>query len=213
MEPENTPKFRRRKAERPGEILAAAMAVFAERGFAGARLEDVAARAGVSKGAIYLYFATKEDIFRAAVEQVIAPQFAQVRQLLESHPGPFPDLLHLVVGKVVQVVTRTPAGGVAKMVIGEARNFPELARVWHDRLASQAIEGLAGAIAAAQDRGEVRPGDPRLFAMQVMAPLLVGVIWRETFTPIGAPDVDIERMAAQHIEVLLDGLVLRKEAA
>jgi AcrR family transcriptional regulator len=213
MPVESAPKFRRRKAERPGEILAAAMAVFAERGFAGARLEDVAARAGVSKGAIYLYFATKEDIFRAAVEQVIAPNVAQVRQMLAAHPGPFPDLLRQVIGRVLHLVTRTPAGGVAKMVIGEARNFPELARVWHDRLASQAIEGLAGAIAAAQDRGEVRPGDPRLFAMQVMAPLLVGVIWRETFTPIGAPDVDIERMAAQHIEVLLDGLVLRKEAA
>jgi AcrR family transcriptional regulator len=206
------PKFRRRKAERPGEILAAALAVFAERGFAGARLEEIAARAGVSKGAIYLYFPTKEDIFRAAVEQVIAPNVDQVRQALAAHPGPFADLLKLVMARVLQVMGRTPAGGVAKMVIGEARNFPELARVWHDRLVSQTIAALAGAIEAAQARGEVRPGDPRLIAMQIMAPMLVGVIWRETFTPIGAPDVDLETLAAQHVEVLLDGLLLKAAA-
>jgi len=209
---DSAPKFRRRKAERPGEILAAAMAVFAERGFAGARLEEIAARAGVSKGAIYLYFATKEDIFRAAVEQVFAPNIAAVREMLAAHPGPFPDLLNLIIGRILALMSGTSAGGVAKMVIGEARNFPELARVWHDRMASQAIEGLAGAVAAAQARGEVRAGDPRLFALQIVAPLLVGVIWRETFTPIGAPDMDLERIAAQHIEVLMDGLVL-KEAA
>jgi hypothetical protein len=98
------------------------------------------------------------------------------------------------------------------MVIGEARNFPELARVWHDRLVSQTIAALAGAIEAAQARGEVRPGDPRLIAMQIMAPMLVGVIWRETFTPIGAPDVDLETLAAQHVEVLLDGLLLKAAA-
>lgn len=212
MSEDAAPKFRRRKSERPGEILAAALEVFAERGFAGARLEDVAARAGVSKGAIYLYFSTKEDIFRAAVEQVIAPNVDQVRQLLAAHPGPFPDLLRLLIARVLHVVGRTPAGGVAKMVIGEARNFPELARVWHDRLVSQVIGGLAGAIQAAQARGEVRNGDARLFAMQIMAPLLVGVIWRETFTPVGAADVDLDLMAAQHVDVLLDGLITRPAA-
>lgn len=206
------PKFRRRKAERPGEILAAAMAVFAERGFAGARLEEIAARAGVSKGAIYLYFATKEDIFRAAVEQVIAPNVEQVRQALAAHPGPFADLLKLVMAQVLQVMGGTPAGGVAKMVIGEARNFPELARVWHDRLVSQTIAALAGAIEAAQKRGEIRAGDPRLFAMQIMAPMLMGVIWRETFTPIGAPDIDLEKLIAQHVEVLLGGLLMKAAA-
>ena len=212
MSEQAAPKFRRRKAERPGEILGAALEVFAERGFAGARLEDVAARAGVSKGAIYLYFSTKEDIFRAAVEQVIAPNVDQVRQLLAAHPGPFPDLLRLLIARVLHVVGRTPAGGVAKMVIGEARNFPELARVWHDRLIAQTIGGLAGAIQAAQARGEVRSGDARLFAMQIMAPLLVGVIWRETFTPVGATDVDLDLMAAQHVEVLLDGMITRAAA-
>ncbi|HEY3695406.1 TetR/AcrR family transcriptional regulator [Phenylobacterium sp.] len=212
MPADGAPKFRRRKAERPAEILAAAMAVFAERGFAGARLEDVAARAGVSKGAIYLYFATKEEVFRAVVDQSLAPDIEAVKAMAAAHQGPFPDLLRLLVGRMVGLVAHTPVGGVAKMVIGEARNFPELARVWHDRLVSQAVEALTLAVAAAQARGEVRAGDPRLFALQIVAPLLIGVIWRETFTPIGAPDVDIEALAAQHLDTLLDGLMLRKAA-
>jgi AcrR family transcriptional regulator len=212
MTPQDAPKFRRRKAERPAEILAAAMAVFAERGFAGARLEDVAARAGVSKGAIYLYFPTKEDLFRAVVDQSIAPNIEAVKAMVAAHAGPFPDLLRLVVGRIVGLIAHTPVGGVAKMVIGEARNFPELARVWHDKLVSQAVEALTLAVAAAQARGEVRAGDPRLFALQTLSPLIVGVIWRETFTPVGAPDIDIEALAAQHVETLLAGLMLREAA-
>src|SRR3954451_8905632 len=90
------PKFRRRKADRPGEIVQAAMAVFAEKGFAAARLDEIAARAGVSKGALYLYFETKEDLFRAVVEQVISPNVQAVRALIASHPGPIGDLLRLV---------------------------------------------------------------------------------------------------------------------
>jgi hypothetical protein len=94
------------------------------------------------------------------------------------------------------------------MVIGEARNFPELARVWHDELVSRALGALATAIAAAQARGEVRPGDPRAYALQLVAPLVVGVIWRETFTPIGAAPFDLAALARQHVETLLNGLLL-----
>jgi AcrR family transcriptional regulator len=96
MLPAGGPKFRRRKADRPGEIVQAAMAVFAEKGFAGARLDEIAARAGVSKGALYLYFETKEDIFRAVVEQAIAPNVAVARAMMAQHPGPFAELIRAV---------------------------------------------------------------------------------------------------------------------
>jgi len=94
------PKFRRRKADRPAEILGAAMAVFAEKGFAAARLDEIASRAGVSKGALYLYFETKEELFRAVVEQAIAPNIQAIRAMIAAHPGPFPDLLRLFAGRV-----------------------------------------------------------------------------------------------------------------
>ena len=201
------PKFRRRKAERPTEIVQAAMAVFAERGFAGAKLDEIAARAGVSKGALYLYFETKEDLFRAVVRQAIAPNVAVLQAMAAAHPGPLADLLRGAVQHIAGIVETTPLGGVVKMVIGEAGNFPELARVWHDELIAQALGAMSAAIAAAQARGEVRPGEPRTYALQLIAPLLVMVIWRETFVPVGVEAWDIRAVMAQHVETLLRGML------
>ena len=207
MLPSGQPKFRRRKAERPSEIIDAALAVFAEKGFAAAKLDEIAARAGVSKGALYLYFATKEELFRAVVEQAIAPNLHLIRTAIGAHPGPISDLLRLIAQRLTDVVERLPVGGVVKMVIGEARNFPELARVWHDQLVAQALGAMTEAIRAAQVRGEVRPGDPRAYAVQLVAPMLVGVIWRETFVPVGAQPFDLPALMRQHVETLLTGML------
>lgn len=204
------PKFRRRKADRPGEIVDAALAVFAERGFAAARLDDIARRAGVSKGALYLYFETKEEIFRAVVDQAIAPNMQVIRMMIAAHPGPLADLLRLVGGRVAALIETLPVGGVIKMVIAEAGNFPELARVWHDDLVAHILGALTDAIAAGQARGEVRPGDPRVYALQIIAPLLVGLIWGETFVPVGAPPFDLPAVARQHIETMIEGLKTRE---
>lgn len=206
MLPSGEPKFRRRKAERPEQIVSAAMEVFARKGFAAARLDDIAAKAGVSKGAIYLYFPTKEDVFRAVVEQGVAPNLDHVRAMIAASDLPFPQLARGMIGVIANLAATSPLGGIVKMVIGEARNFPELARVWHERLVTPALATLGGAIAQAQARGELRPGDPRHYAFGLVAPLLMGVIWRETFTPIGAEPIDIPALAQQHLELWLRGL-------
>lgn len=213
MVDESAPKFRRRKADRPSEIVQAALAVFAEKGFAAAKLEDIAKRAGVSKGAIYLYFDTKQDIFRAVVGQAIAPNVGAVKAMAAAHPGPLADLLRGVTGHIAAVVAHTPLGGVLKMVVGEARNFPEIARVWHDELVSQAIGAMTTAIARAQARGEVKPGDPRIYALQLTAPLLVAVLWRETFVPVGAEPFDLHAVMGQHIDTLLCGMLTEEARA
>src|SRR3954469_2456940 len=114
MRPSSEPKFRRRKADRPGEIVQAAMAVFAEKGFAAARLDEIAARAGVSKGAVYLYFATKEDVFRAVVEQAVAPNMQLIRAMIAMHPGPFSDLARAVPQRIAALLDTLPVGGVLK---------------------------------------------------------------------------------------------------
>lgn len=205
------PKFRRRKADRPAEIVAAALAVFAEKGFAAARLDEIAARAGVSKGAVYLYFETKQDIFRAVVDQAIAPNVEAVKAMVMAHPGPLADLLRGVAGHLGQVIESTPLGGVLKMVVGEARNFPEIARVWHDDLVAHALGAMTEAIRAAQARGEVKPGDPRAYALQLVSPVLMAVLWRETFVPVGAEPFDLPAVLRQHVDTLLTGM-LQEEA-
>ena len=212
MLPAGGPKFRRRKADRPDEIIAAALEVFVEKGFAAARLEDIAARAGVSKGAVYLYFSTKEDIFRAVVEQGFAPNLQAVRSMADGDQVAFPDLLRAFTVTISQLIATTSVGGIVKVVIGESRNFPQLARAWHDSLVDPALGAMTAAIARAQARGELRPGDPRQYAISLVSPLLVGVIWRETFVSIGAEPLDISALARQHVELWLRGMQAKAAA-
>src|SRR5580658_7638737 len=131
------PRWRRRKEARPGEIVAAALAVFAERGFAAARLDDIAARAGVSKAALYLYFPTKQDLLRAVVAEAVAPNLAPIQAAAESYDGPLAALVRILIPTIARTAATPAIGGVIKVVIGESRNFPELARVWHDTLVAK----------------------------------------------------------------------------
>ena len=201
------PKWRRRKQSRPGEIVQAAFDVFGERGFAAARLDDIAERAGVSKGALYLYFETKEALFRAVVHDMVAPNVVAIAGMIGTFPGSFADLVRLVLPRAAGVLVATGAGRVVKMVVGEGRNFPELARAWHDEVIHPALTAMRARIEFAQAAGEVRPGDARYYAYSLMGPMLLGVIWREVMEPVGAEPVDLERLAAQHVETLLHGLL------
>ncbi len=201
------PKWRRRKEARPGDIVAAALAVFAEKGFAGARIEEIARRAGVSKGTVYLYFETKGDLFRAVVHDAVIPNIDEISAMALGMDLPFPDMLRTLLPRFAELVTTRPIGAVVKMVVGESRNFPELARVWHDEVIAKGVELISALILRGQARGEVRPGDPRTYAFSIMGPMLIGVLWRETFTPVGGAAIDLQAVARQHAETVLSGLV------
>lgn len=203
------PRWRRRKAERPGDIAAAALAVFAEKGFAGARIEQIARRAGLSKGAVYLYYPTKEDLFRAVVQTAVVPNLELIDRMV-SIDLPFADRLRLLLPRFAEIVTTLPVGAVAKMVIGESRNFPELAKVWYDNVVSKAVAILTRLIEQAQARGEVRAGDPRTHAFSIIGPMMLGVLWRETFTQVGGAPIDLPEIARQHVETVIDGLAPRR---
>ena len=213
MLPAGEPKWRRRRAERPGEIVAAALEVFAEKGFAAAKLDEIAKRAGVSKGALYLYYETKEDLFRAVVQETVGPNVAQVQQAVAAADLPFEQLVRMMLTRIAAMLaTERRVGAVAKVVIGESRNFPELARIWKETVLLPGVTLLTGLIARAQSRGEVREGDPRLYAFGFMGPVLLSLIWRETFVPVGAEPIDTEALVAQHLDALLEGMLVRERA-
>ncbi len=130
-----SPKWRRRSKDRPAEIVAAAYAVFAEKGFAAAKLEHIAAQAGVSKAALYLYFGNKQDIFEAVVHDAIAPNIGAVETMALQHSRTVRGSGEMVIPQIAQVVSSSSLGKVIKMVIGESGNFPDLARIWHDEAA------------------------------------------------------------------------------
>src|SRR4029453_11963506 len=156
---------------------------------------------------LYLYFETKQDLFRAVVQEVVAPNVETIRTAVLAADLPFADLLRSFLPRFSAIVTHVPVGAVAKMVIGESRNFPELAKVWHDEVILKAIGMIAGFIARAQERGEVRPGDPRTHAFSIMGPMLIGVLWRETFPPLGGAVLALPAIARQHAETVLGGLL------
>lgn len=207
------PKWRRRKDARPGEITAAAFQVFAEKGFAAARLDEIALKAGVSKGALYLYFETKEDLFRAVVRDAVSPKIAKVRAFAESFEGPFSELVRALLPLAAATVSSSGLGSVIKMVVGESRNFPELARYWHDEVISAALGTLTRLVEKAQAKGELKPGPARFFALSLMSPLLVGVLWKETFEPVGGEPIDLEALARQHVENVLKGILAEPPGA
>lgn len=202
------PKFQRRAEDRPREICAAALEVFAEKGFAAAKLDEIARRAGVSKGTLYLYFKDKEELFRAVVRDTVAPNIDAIRETVMGVDLPFARIVSLFLDRFAEIATRLPVGAVAKMVIGESGNFPELAKVWHDQVASRALAMLAGLIERAQQKGEVRPGDPRIHAFTLMGPMLMGVIYRETLQPVGGEPLDLAVLARQHADTVLAGLLV-----
>src|SRR5690348_7307526 len=122
-------RWRRRKEARPAEILEAALGFFKERGFAATRLEDVAARAGVTKGTIYLYYPSKEELFKAVVRGELLPNIERMETAL-SEPGPAAALLERLFTIWARDFAPSPASVIPKLVISEAGNFPELARFY-----------------------------------------------------------------------------------
>lgn len=208
MKSKKQPRWQRRAEDRPREICSAALEVFAEKGFAAAKLDEIARRAGVSKGTLYLYFKDKEQLFRAVVRNSIAPNVETIISALASVDRPFEEIVPAFFAAFAQNIGRIPVGAVAKMVIGESRNFPELARVWHDEIASKAIGAMARLVAKAQAKREVREGDPRLYAFTLMGPMVLGALWTTTLVPVGGEPLDLPRLAAQHAEAVLHGLLV-----
>ncbi len=201
------PSWRRRKEARPAEITAAALEVFADRGFAAARLEDIASRAGVVKGSIYRYFSTKEELFRAVIRAAVVPNTEAVRRAAEGFDRPFADLAPRLLRGAAFVLSRPLVARYVRVVVGESRNFPDLARIWHDEVVSPVIGALTGVIARAQARGEVREGDPRLYAFSLVGPLFTAMLFRDVFEEASNDLPDLARLAEQHRSTVIRGLL------
>lgn len=206
--PDDKPKWRRRKAARPGEIVEAALEVFAAKGFAAAKLEDIARRAGISKPTLYLYFETKDDIFRAVARAVVASLLEALESQAEGANKPFAELAPRLLSRAAGMMASGRVSAIARMVIGESRNFPDLARIWHDDVIASVIGIVTGTIARAQARGEVAPGDPRLHAFSLMGPMVMAMLFREVFGEVTANPPDLQALADQHARTALRGLLL-----
>ncbi|MEJ0064909.1 MAG: TetR/AcrR family transcriptional regulator [Caulobacteraceae bacterium] len=190
-----------------GEILEAALGVFAETGFAAAKLTEIARRAGVSKAALYLYFETKEDLFRAVARGLVTPNLTAMAEALEASETPFAQLAPALLSGAAGLLADGRAFSIGRMVIAESRNFPDLARIWREDVVEQVLGLIGGLIARAQARGEVIAGDPRLFAFSLAGPLVMGGLFHAVFGSEGTGAPDLPALAAQHARAALHGLL------
>jgi AcrR family transcriptional regulator len=194
----------RRGDTRPQEIVAAAFEEFAAKGYAATRLEDVAARARVSKGLPYLYFKTKEALFKAVIKSVITAHFDVMRQSMETTTlsseaflkGPFLSFL--------QDLVCSKRAFIARLMIAEGHKHPELTKYYYDQVVSRGIETLTRLIDRGIERGEFRPTRLREFPQLLVAPALTAILWRQLFER--HHHLDTDGLLATNIELLTDAI-------
>ena len=191
------PKWRRLPEERPQQIIEAALEVFGEHGLSDARLEDIAKRAGVSKGTIYLYFPNKEELFREVVRAHVVARIERAEHEVEAQSGTAGEQLeHFMRGwwTFLQLPT---SGTIYRLVIGELHRFPDLAEFYATEVVQRALTLLAGFVRRGVDAGEFREVDPFTTARLMSSMFISHALWcskREIFRHItqGKPEQIIE---------------------
>ena len=196
----------RRKEARPAELTAAALELFVEKGFAATRLEDVAARAGVSKGTLYLYFDSKEALFKAVIQEGIVPILEQGADMVDAFTGRSADLLRALILEWWKRIGSTSLGGVPKLMISEAGNFPELAGYYHDTVIMRGRELMRRVLQRGIDSREFRQVDVETAIDVIFAPVLMMLIWRYSMGACGCGSHDPATYLQTHLDLSLNGL-------
>ena len=200
-----TPRKRRKEA-RPSELLEAALSLFVEKGFAATRLEDVAARAGVSKGTLYLYFENKDALFKAVIQEGIIPVIAENEAIAARHSGCSFDLLELLLENWWTKIGQTAFAGIPKLMVAEARNFPELASFYYENVISRGRALVGSALRRGMESGEFRSMDVETTVDVVIAPILMLVIWRYSMSCCQGSESDPQMYLRIHMDLLRQGL-------
>ena len=197
---------RPRKIAGPDELLAAALRIFSEKGFAATRLDDVAREVGVSKAALYLYFESKQAIFEALVRSAVIPNVERLERMVAEWRGSTGELLSHLVEAIARIVIESEIAAFPKLIIAEASNFPDLARFYRSQVIERVLGLLASIVRRGIDRGEFRPTDPHLAARLVIAPVLFSAIWKTCFARHDAAPFDPAPLLRLHVDMLLKGL-------
>lgn len=197
---------RRRKEARPAELTAAALELFVEKGYAATRLEDVAALAGVSKGTLYLYFDSKEALFKAVVREGLLPALTEGEKLVAGFTGDSATLLREVGTGMWRLIGAQRIGGIPKLIFAEARNFPEIARFYEQEVIQRGTALIRSVVSRGVARGEFWPVDIDAAVLLVMAPVLMRMIWRHSLDICCAAGVPDETYFAEYFELMLRGL-------
>lgn len=211
----DAPRRERRKQARPGELLTAALELFVEKGFAATRVEEVAQRAGVSKGTLFLYFSSKEELFKAVVRENISGHYPEWQVEVDSFRGHSADLLRHAMLAWWTHIGSTRASGISKLIMSEASNFPELAQFYQHEVVGPGKELIRRILQRGVDQGHFRVRDMASSVYTVLAPLLFLALWKHSLgqATVCGDALQAEDFMNTQIDTLLHGLCLPEGAA
>jgi TetR/AcrR family transcriptional regulator len=201
-------KRERRKEARPGELLASALELFVEKGYAATRVEEVAQRAGVSKGTLFLYFSSKEELFKAVVRENLSGRFREWAKELEQYEGSSAELVRYCMHSWWARVGSTQASGISKLMMSEAGNFPELARFYQTEVIQPGDDLIRRILQRGIDCGEFRPMDVTYGVYSILAPMLFLAMWKHSLGTCADARItlDPEKYLNSQLDTILHGL-------
>lgn len=204
-------KHARRKEARPGELLAAALDLFVEKGFAATRVDDVAQRAGVSKGTLFLYFPSKDELFKAVVRENLSGHFADWKEELLHYEGSSEELLRYCLNTWWERIGSTKASGIPKLVMSEAGNFPELAAFFQAEVIAPGDDLVRRILQRGVDRGEFRPVNMQYGVYSVLSHFIFMAMWKHSMGPCcdSRGELDPQQYLNTQADILINGLINR----
>ena len=207
-------KRERRKEARPGELLDAALSLFVEKGYAATKVEEVAQRAGVSKGTLFLYFSSKEELFKAVVRQNISGKFSEFNNALDEFEGPTGELLRIFVHAWWNRIAASQGAGIIKLMVSEGAQFPELADFYRVEVVEPGSQLIRRVLDRGTQRGEFRLLDPHYGFYAVLAPIMFVALWKNAPHLSGTDglSMDVSTYLDMQIDILLSGLSLSSSA-
>lgn len=194
------PRYQRRKEDRPQEITEAALQAFAEKGYAATRVEEVAKRAGVSKGLMYLYFKTKEELFKAVVKSVVVRRVDQLIGSIESTDLSSEDFIRGPLTSFLKQVPGSPVAIVIRLLISEGPRHPDLVDYYYDNVVSKGLAAITGFVERGVDRGEFRKSVVTELPQLFLAPVMLSIIWSIIFK---TRELDTDKLIETQIDMLL----------
>ena len=201
------PRFQRRKEDRPAEITEAALAAFAEKGYAATRVDEVAKRAGISKGLLYLYFKTKEDLFKAVIRSFLSPRIDALISNIEETELSAEEFLRGPFLAFARSLPKSPAKILIRLMIAEGPKHPDLTAWYWDNVVSRALAALRTLIKRGVANGEFRESALIEFPQLLVTPVFFSVIWMIVFQPHS--NLDTDRFIEAHVEMVLDSIKVR----
>jgi AcrR family transcriptional regulator len=194
------PRYQRRKEERPQEITAAAFAAFAENGYAATRVEEVAKRAGVSKGLLYLYFKTKEELFKAVIKSVVIRRVDALVASIEDTQLSSEDFLRGPMLEFMQRIPGSPVSVVIRLLLSEGPRHPDLVDYYWENVVNRGLTAITRFVERGVERGEFRPSAVNELPQLFLAPVMLSMIWKILFAN---RSLDTDKLMETQIDMML----------